>query len=79
MTKQTTSCPSCGRAGLVEVSMKVKTGEELTMLSCSRCEERRWLADGTAVSREEVLRLTSGNPDFVTAAVQRTRKSSRTT
>jgi hypothetical protein len=48
--------------------MTVKTGQVLTMLSCPRCEARTWLADGKPVSKDEVLKLTSGDADFVMTA-----------
>jgi Zn-finger nucleic acid-binding protein len=64
-TRNRRSCPSCGRSGPIELQMSVKTGQELTMLSCPSCETRSWLADGEPVPRDEVLRLTSGDPDFV--------------
>lgn len=62
MTRQ---CESCGRTGPVELQMTVNSGQELTLLSCSGCEARTWLVDGQPVSKEEALRVTSGNPDFV--------------
>lgn len=45
--------------------MKVKGGQTLTMLSCTRCETRSWLADGAPVSMADVLKITAGDPDFV--------------
>jgi hypothetical protein len=44
--------------------MTVGAGTTLTMLSCSGCEARTWLADGEPVSTDEVLKITSGDPDF---------------
>ena len=63
MTASTT-CSRCDRGSVVELEMKAKTGQVLAMSSCTRCETRTWTADGQAVSRDEVLRITSGNPDF---------------
>lgn len=57
-------CTSCGRGRPLAVDMKAKTGQQLTMLSCPRCETRTWLADGVAVPMEEVLKITSGDPEF---------------
>lgn len=57
-------CTSCGRGRPLAVDMKAKTGQQLTMLSCPRCEARTWLADGVAVPMEEVLKITSGDPEF---------------
>jgi hypothetical protein len=48
--------------------MTVKSGAVLTMLSCPRCETRSWLADGEPVSKDDVLRMTSGDADFVMTA-----------
>jgi len=62
MTRQ---CANCSHTGLVELQMTVKSGHELTMLSCSRCEARTWLVDEQPVDRDEVLKITSGDPDFV--------------
>jgi hypothetical protein len=51
--------------------MTVGSGTTLTLLSCSRCEGRTWLADGELISMDEVLKLTSGDPDFAVAASPR--------
>lgn len=69
-------CAHCDRPGLVELAMKVKSGQSLTMLSCTRCESRTWLSDGVPVTLDQVLKITAGQPDFViqpgTAAKRRT-------
>ena len=77
----TTTCRDCGRPGPVELQMTVKGGQELTMLSCTRCQARSLLSDGEPVSREEVLQLTSGNPDFVQLPTERAprKRGARTT
>ncbi len=59
-----TACTRCARGTVVELEMKAKNGQVLAMSSCTRCETRSWTADGEPVSRDEVLRITSGNPDF---------------
>ena len=56
-------CPRCGSAGQVELQMRNKDGPQLTMLSCSQCENRTWLADGELLSREEALAVVSGRDD----------------
>lgn len=71
MASATVTCPGCGRPGAVELQMKVKGGQELTMLSCNQCDARSWLADGSPLSRAEVLKLTSGDPDFIHAPRER--------
>lgn len=58
------SCPQCGQKNPIELEMKVRGGQTLTMLSCSGCETRSWLADGQPVSTSDVLKLTNGDPDF---------------
>lgn len=65
----TAACPGCGHSNVVELGMTSKTGQRLALLSCSRCETRTWTADGQPVSREEVLRITAGDPDFVMTPV----------
>ena len=35
------------------------------MVSCASCESRTWFADGEEVSMDDVLKITSGDPDFV--------------
>ena len=62
---QALRCTNCERPGLVELEMKVRSVLVLTMLSCSRCEARSWLADGRPAQMQDVLKLTSGDPDFV--------------
>jgi hypothetical protein len=71
---QERTCGSCGQARLVELEMRAKGGQLLTMLSCTRCESRVWLADGQPVVMSEVLKLTAGDPEF---AVQPSASSSR--
>lgn len=58
------ACPSCGRPGVVELEMKVKSGQLLTMLSCSGCETRSWFADGAPLPLKDVLKITAGDPSF---------------
>lgn len=57
-------CPRCGSAGQIELQMRNKGGPLLTMLSCSQCENRTWLADGELLSREDALAVVSGREDF---------------
>ncbi|TAL15518.1 MAG: hypothetical protein EPN99_13180 [Frankiales bacterium] len=72
---QTTACSGCGHSSVVELGMTTKAGRRLSLLSCTRCQTRTWTADGQPVPREEVLRLTAGNPDFVvTPAPARARR-----
>jgi DNA-directed RNA polymerase subunit RPC12/RpoP len=59
------TCVACGREGPVELQMTVKSGQVLTMVSCPKCESRSWYADGTPVSKEEVLKITANDPEFV--------------
>jgi hypothetical protein len=59
------SCSQCGQRNPIELEMKVGGGQTLTMLSCGRCENRTWLADGQPISTSDVLKLTAGDPDFV--------------
>jgi hypothetical protein len=60
-------CERCGRGTLLELEMKAKHGHVLGMASCSKCEARTWTADGEPVTIDEVLRLTSGDPEFAVA------------
>lgn len=72
----TSTCAHCGRPGPVELEMKVKSGQTLTMLSCSACETRSWLADGEPVEMADVLKITAGDPDFtVTPSVKSQRRA----
>ena len=68
------SCPECGQPNPVELAMTVKGGQELTMLSCGRCEARSWLSDGAPVSKSDVLKLTSGDPDFAVVPSAKTQR-----
>ena len=61
MTKQ---CIHCGWAQPVELSMNAKNGTPLTMVSCRRCEQRTWYADGEPVLLRDMLRMTNGAADF---------------
>ena len=58
-------CATCGQPRPIELQMSVKSGQVLTMVSCSRCETRTWFADGEPISMDDVLKITSGNPQFV--------------
>jgi hypothetical protein len=58
-------CATCGQPRPLELQMQVKSGQVLTMVSCPRCETRTWCADGQQISMDDVLKITSGNPDFV--------------
>lgn len=44
--------------------MRLKTGQLLTMASCSGCEARSWASDGDALTVDEALALAAGDPDF---------------
>jgi uncharacterized paraquat-inducible protein A len=58
------TCPACQTSAPAEVQIALKTGEELVMASCPRCETRIWTLDGRQVSVAEVLRAAAGDPDF---------------
>jgi hypothetical protein len=71
-------CVICGRGRPVELQMTVKSGQVLTMVSCPGCETRSWYADGTPVTKGEVLKITANDPDFVVVpSVSTTRKTTR--
>lgn len=73
--RPTLTCPECGHRNVVELGMAAKDGTRLTLMSCTRCETRTWAADGEPVTREEMLRITAGDPDFVvTPSPARTRR-----
>jgi hypothetical protein len=74
----TTRCSHCDNSNVVELEMTAKNGQVLSMASCPRCETRSWTSDGNPVPMEEVLRITSGDPDFVVAPSERTRRSRST-
>jgi hypothetical protein len=59
-----TRCTRCDKGNVVELEMTAKNGQVMTMASCTRCETRTWTVDGAPVERDEVLRITSGDPDF---------------
>lgn len=44
--------------------MKAKDGQRLSMLSCTRCEKRSWLADGEPISTRDALKPAAGDPNF---------------
>ncbi|MBK5306137.1 MAG: hypothetical protein JJD92_05565 [Frankiaceae bacterium] len=67
-------CPECGQPNPIELEMKVKGGQALTMLSCGRCEARSWLSDGEPVSKSDVLKLTAGDPDFTVVPSPKTQR-----
>lgn len=70
-------CANCDRPAPVELEMKV-SGQTLTMVSCSGCETRTWLSGGKPVPMEDVLKITSGDPEFViTPSVQTKRRRAR--
>lgn len=60
-----TVCPRCAKTSLLQIEMTTRSDPVLVMSSCTRCEYRAWTADGSPVTREEVLRLTAGDPDLV--------------
>lgn len=47
------TCTSCGTA-LVTITLDVAEGTR-TLLSCSRCDRRVWLADGEPIELDGVL------------------------
>jgi hypothetical protein len=75
MTKMT-GCPRCSNGTLIELEMTAKNGQVLALASCTRCETRTWASDGSPISMDEVLRITSGDPDF--AVVPSEKKVRRT-
>jgi hypothetical protein len=70
------TCATCGRPGPIELEMTVGGGQTLTLLSCSRCETRSWLADGEPVSMDDVLKITAGDPDFTVSPSPTTQRRS---
>lgn len=71
----TIRCSRCDRGTVVELEMTTKSGEKLALASCTRCETRTWTSDGVPVDRQDVLKITSGDPDF--AVTPSARKSPR--
>ena len=71
------TCLVCGRGRPIELQMKVKSGQTLAMLSCPKCESRTWTADGTPVTKEEVLRITANDPQFVVVPSPSTARAAR--
>ena len=61
----TIPCSRCDRGNVVELEMKAKNGQVLALASCTKCETRTWTADGVPVEVQDVLKITSGDPDFV--------------
>jgi hypothetical protein len=59
------ACIACGHRGPVELQMTAKNQQVLTMVSCSKCETRSWYADGNPVTKDEVLKITANDPEFV--------------
>ena len=73
---KTIRCSRCDNGSVVELEMSTKTGQKLALASCTRCETRTWTSDGEPVEVQDVLKLTSGDPDFVVTPSGR--KSPRT-
>lgn len=70
------TCPVCQRGSVTELEMAVKNGQRLRMSSCTKCEARTWTADGVPVTRDEVLKITADDPDFVVVPTSpKTRRS----
>jgi hypothetical protein len=58
--------------------MKVASGVTLTMLSCSHCDRRSWLADGAPIAMDDVFKITAGDPDFTgTPSVKAQRRAGK--
>ena len=74
---QTIRCRRCDRGTVVELEMTAKTGEVLALASCTRCETRTWTSDGVPVEMADVLKITSGDPDFVVTPSGRKARSQR--
>ncbi len=65
-------CPSCSRP---RREVTVRSGDdELTMLTCGKCEQNSWYRDGQPVELPDVLRSVSKKEDFVLAPVKPTRR-----
>ena len=64
----TSRCPRCGSTGQVELQMRNKDGPSMTMLSCRKCENRTWLADGEPLSREAAIAVVAGRDDFTVSS-----------
>ena len=62
---QPPTCRECGHPNLVQLGITSKAGQRLSLMSCTRCESRTWTADGEPVTREQMLSITAGDPDFV--------------
>jgi hypothetical protein len=71
------TCVVCGNRGPIELQMTAKNQQALTMVSCSKCETTSWYADGSPVSKEEVLKITANDPDFVVMPISGKQRSRR--
>jgi hypothetical protein len=52
----------CGSERLTRLHLALADGTEVTFVSCHQCEHRAWFpvdGDGTALSRDEVVRRSS--------------------
>lgn len=73
-----TACLNCGREGPIELEMKVKGGQTLSMISCTSCECRTWFADGEQVTSQQALQLAAGDPSFVITPSVKTKRRTAT-
>ena len=73
------ACIACGHRGPVELQMTAKNKQVLTMVSCPKCETRTWYADGTPVTKDEVLKITANDPEFVVVPSPSTKRATRAT
>jgi hypothetical protein len=58
----TGECEVCGSERLTRLHLALADGTEVTFVSCHQCEHRAWFpvdGDGTALSRDEVVRRSS--------------------
>lgn len=58
----TAECEVCGATRLTRLHLALADGTDVTFVSCHVCEHRAWFpvgGDGTALSRDEVVRRSS--------------------
>lgn len=59
------TCARCGCAQALTIDMTVgKTGPQVSLTSCPRCEHRAWTGSDGVIDRADVLNVLSGRADF---------------
>lgn len=76
--KSNPRCASCGCPQALTIDMTVgKTGPQVSLTSCPRCEHRVWTGSTGTIQRADVLQVLSGRDDFTLVANERAARRRR--